>query len=99
MRIAFKQLKKMKVETLSGTNLGKVHDIIFDTEGQNIIQYIVKLGTLATEENLISRDQIVRFEDKKVIVYDTAVKKKDRDMEKIIPLVPQVDSNLAMRQE
>ena len=43
MRIAFKQLKKMKVETLSGTNLGKVHDIIFDTEGQNIIQYIVKM--------------------------------------------------------
>lgn len=87
MRVSYKQLKKMTVETLSGTTLGKVHDIVFDTEGQNIIQYVVKAGTIATEENLVSRDQVVRFEEKKMIVYDTAIKKKDRAMEKIIPVV------------
>lgn len=87
MRVTFKQLKKMTVETISGTALGKVHDIVFDTEGQNIIQYVVKSGTIKTEENLISRDQVVRFEEKKMVVYDTAVKKKERDMEKIIPVV------------
>lgn len=87
MRLTLKQLKKMTVETISGTLLGKVQDVIFDTEGQNIIQYIVKSGTLTTEEHLISRDQVVRFEEKKVIVYDTANKKKERSMEKIIPTV------------
>lgn len=89
MRITLKQLKKMTVETISGTLLGKVQDLIFDTEGQNIIQYVVKSGTLTTEEHLISRDQVVRFEEKKVIVYDTANKKKERSLEKIIPTVPE----------
>lgn len=97
MRLTFKQLKKMAVETLSGTTLGKVHDIIFDTEGQNIIQYMVKPGTLSKEEFLISRDQVVRFEEKKMVVYDTAVKKKERNLEKVIPVIPQPDTNIAMR--
>lgn len=97
MRLTFKQLKKMTVETLSGTTLGKVHDIIFDTEGQNIIQYMVKSGTLSKEELLISRDQVVRFEEKKMVVYDTAVKKKERNLEKVIPVIPQPDTNIAMR--
>lgn len=92
MRITLKQLKKMTVETISGAVLGKVQDIVFDTEGQNIIQYIVKSGTLTTEEHLISRDQVVRFEEKKVIVYDTANKKKERSMEKIIPTVSEAVS-------
>ncbi len=97
MRATFKQLKKMSVETISGTTLGKVHDITFDTEGQNIIQYTVKSGTITTEEHLISRDQVVRFEEKKMVVYDTAIKKKERNLEKVIPVVPQVDPNVAMR--
>lgn len=97
MRLTFKQLKKMSVETISGTPLGKVQDIIFDIEGQNIIQYIVKSGTITTEEHLISRDQVIRFEEKKMIVYDTAVKKKERTLEKVIPLIPDANPNVAMR--
>ncbi len=97
MRVSFKQLKKMTVQTLSGTVLGKVSDIVFDTEGQNIIQYTVRSGTLSTEEHLISRSQVVRFEEKKMLVYDTAFKKKERGLEKVIPMIPNADPNVAMQ--
>ena len=99
MRLTFKQLKKMTVETLSGATLGRVHDIIFDTEGQNIIQYMVKAGTLSKEELLISRDQVVRFEEKKMTVYDTAARKKERNLDKVIPIISQPETNIAMRNQ
>ncbi len=97
MRATFKQLKKMSVQTLSGTVLGKVSDMVFDTEGQHIIQYTVRSGTLSTEELLISRDQVVRFEEKKMIVYDTAAKKKERNLGKVLPVISQVEGNIAMQ--
>lgn len=95
MRLSFKQLKKLTVETLSGTVLGRVQDIIFDTEGQNIIQYVVKHGTINPDESLVSRDQIVRFEERKIVVYDTAARKKERTLEKILPPVAE---GVSMRQ-
>ena len=96
MRLTFKQLKKLTVETLSGTVLGRVHDIVFDIDGQNIIQYIVKSGTINPDESLVSRDQVVRFEEKKMVVYDTASRKKERTLEKILETLPQ---GVSMRQE
>lgn len=95
MRLSFKQLKKLTVETLSGTVLGRVQDIIFDTEGQHIIQYVVKYGTIHPDESLVSRDQVVKFEDKKMVVYDTAARKKERTLEKILPPVVE---GVSMRQ-
>lgn len=82
MRMTLKQLKKCDVETLSGTNLGKVIDIVFDTEGQHIVQYKVK-SSMIGGEHLISRDQVVRFEEEKMVVYDTAIPKKEVDKAKL----------------
>ena len=72
MRIAMTQLKKMGVETVSGVKLGRVCDVIFETDGQTILQYEVCGGLFCCGvKYLINRSQIVRFEEKKMIVEDT----------------------------
>lgn len=71
MRVDFKQLKQLTVETLSGEKLGHVHDLVLEIDGQLVAQYQVKSSLLSTKEHLVSRDQVVRFEEKRMIVDDT----------------------------
>ncbi len=86
MRIDFKQLKQLSVETLSGEKLGHVNDIILDIDGQLVAQYHVKSSILSTKEYLVSRDQVVRFEEKRMIVDDTVTPVKAvKDEKKTIP--------------
>ncbi|PIR04372.1 MAG: hypothetical protein COV59_00815 [Candidatus Magasanikbacteria bacterium CG11_big_fil_rev_8_21_14_0_20_39_34] len=75
MRITLKQLKKVKVETNTGLVLGHIVDIVFDTESQGAVQYRVKGPVLSTKEFLVGRDQVVRFEAERMVVYDSVVKK------------------------
>ena len=70
MRVTLKQLKNLEVETVSGTHLGKIFDIVFEIDGQLVAQYEVKSSILSTKKYLISRDQLVRFESEKIIVDD-----------------------------
>ena len=70
MRLNFKKIKQASVETASGIKLGRVSDIMLDTEGQLVAQYVVKHSIISDKTYLISREQIVRFEDKKIIVDD-----------------------------
>ncbi len=76
MRVSFKQLKKMLVETVSGTHLGKVDDLIMDTDGQVVLQYHVSSGLMSGHEYLITREQVHGFEEKKLIVDDNIKKIK-----------------------
>ena len=48
MRIALKQLKKMMVETLSGTKLGKVQDYAVDDESM-FIKFKILLWILTSK--------------------------------------------------
>lgn len=95
MRISLKQLKKMTVETLSGVKLGRVHDIFFGAQEQMILQYVVKPSGIGGESYLIGRDQVVRFEEKTMVVYDTALKRKEK--ENIPPMKILPESGMAMR--
>lgn len=70
MRLTLKQLRALRVETVSGTSLGHVHELVFEIEGQMIVQYLVRSSLLSNKEYLISRDQVVRFEEKRMIVDD-----------------------------
>lgn len=83
MRITFKEIKKLSVETLSGVELGHVIDVVIDGDGQHIIQYEVKRTLKSTF--LISRDQVARFEEEKMVVYDTAVPKEVKKKIKATP--------------
>ncbi len=76
MRLTLKQLKHYSVETVSGVKLGHVSDIVLDTDGQMIAQYEVKESIISAKEYLIGRDQIARFEDKKIIVDDNVIRKE-----------------------
>lgn len=95
MRMSLKQLKKMTVETLSGTKLGKVQDIIFDIDGQVVVQYEVKHTGIGGIDYVVHRDQVVKFEEKKMIVYDTVIKKKENDRIPSMKVI--VDGGVAMR--
>jgi len=70
MRITFSQLKKLKIETKSGQMLGKISDIIFDVEGQSAAQYLVKGSVVSTKKYLISRSQVIKIDEEKMIVDD-----------------------------
>lgn len=71
MRLSLKQLKRLKVTTVSGVELGNICGIVFETDGQTILQYEVCGCCLFGKKFLISNGQIVRFEEKKMVVDDT----------------------------
>lgn len=95
MRLAFRQLKKMSVETISGIKVGKIHEVVMDIENQMVVQYEVKPSGIAKENCLINRDQIARFELKKIIVYDTVLSKKEKKFTPRIPPLP--ESSVVLR--
>lgn len=95
MRLTLKQLKKMTVETMSGTRLGKVDDIIFDIDEQMVVQYQVKHTGISGSNYLINRDQVARFEEKKMVVYDTVIKRREKSVIPPLPALP--ESGMAMQ--
>ena len=78
MRLSFKKIKQLSVETASGIKLGRVSDIVLEIDGQLVAQYVVKHSIISNKTYLISRDQIVRFEDKKIIIDDNVEKIEDQ---------------------
>lgn len=97
MRFTFKQLKKFSVDTVSGTHLGKVQDVVLDSEGQLVLQYVVNSALIGGQEYLISRDSVVRFEENKLIV-DDGIVKVQKEPVSLSPLGPQVVPGVSMRE-
>lgn len=89
MHLSFKKIKQSSVETASGIKLGHVSDIVFETEGQMIIQYVVKHSIISDKIYLISRDQIIRFENKKIIVDDNIKKAENASTEQQSSINPE----------
>lgn len=56
---------------MSGTKLGRVCDVIFETDGQTILQYEVSKCSWCGQKFLINRSQVIRFEEKKMVIDDT----------------------------
>jgi len=77
MRMTLKQLKLLDVETKSGEKLGHVCDVVFETGGQLVAQYFVRPSLFSGKEYLINRDQVVRFEENKMIVDNSAMQDSD----------------------
>ena len=70
MRITYKQLKKLSVETKSGKYLGRVCEVVFEIDGQLVAQYEVSPSMLSGKKYLISRDQVLSINAEKIIVSD-----------------------------
>ncbi len=73
MRIDFKKLKTLPVETVSGQMLGHVHDVEIEVETHLIVQYRVRSSLLRTKTYLINRLQVVEIAAEKIIVDDGIV--------------------------
>ena len=97
MRMTLKQLKQLDAETASGTELGHVHDVVFEIDGQMVAQYIVKMSKWSAKSYTISRDQVVRFEEYKMIVDDSVVREEAREQTVRSPAVK--PEAVAMREQ
>ena len=75
MRIDYKTIKSLTVETESGVKLGKVSDLEIDVDGQTVVAYKVK-GGLFGEELIISRSQVVKFTKEKMVVEDSLTQER-----------------------
>ena len=95
MRMSFKQLKSLSVETASGASLGRVIDAILELDGQLIAQYVVRPSRISPKELLISRDQIIRFEQNKIVITDTTMPVTEEGRENIRNVTPEP---IAMRE-
>ena len=95
MRIGLKQLKHLSVESVSGQQFGHVSDLVFEIDGQMIVQYIVRFSILSTKEYTISRDQVVNITKEKIIVDNSVYITTEEKEEKIT----QVPEPVAMRKE
>lgn len=84
MRLSKQQLFGLRVVTQKGFSLGKVCDIVFDTEGQLVSQYCVRPSwrllkalspdPLIGKQYLISRDQVIKITNQEMVVRDGSVK-------------------------
>jgi uncharacterized protein YrrD len=93
MLINQKQFKKVIVETQSGQVLGKLNDFEIETDTGIIEKYFVSakipLAGLFEGKIIIDRQQVISFDQKKMIVEDTAVKKEAK--QKIIKELEKVE--------
>lgn len=78
MLISNKKLNKIKVQTQSGLYLGQIQGFELETDTGNIEKYYVKnrklLGGLFEESLIISKTQIISFDETKMVVDDATVK-------------------------
>ncbi|OGH71706.1 MAG: hypothetical protein A2921_02905 [Candidatus Magasanikbacteria bacterium RIFCSPLOWO2_01_FULL_43_20b] len=78
MRITYKQLKKLPVETKSGKYLGRLRDIVFEIDEQIVVQYGVSPSLLSGKKYLISREQVLNISAEKVVVDDSVMRVNDK---------------------
>lgn len=71
MRIDWKKLKNLDVETKSGLKFGCVRDFVLETDGQNILQY--EVGGLFGKKYLISQEQVLSIDSEKMVVEDSVM--------------------------
>lgn len=87
MLISQKQLKKVAVETQSGQFLGHVVGFEVETDTGVIEKYQVKgkfaLIGLLQDSLLISKSQIINFDEDKMVVEDAVVKSDSGKLRKI----------------
>ncbi|MFA6427868.1 MAG: PRC-barrel domain-containing protein [Candidatus Magasanikbacteria bacterium] len=97
MRLSYKQLKELSVETVSGKKLGHVNDVIFEIEGQLVAQYVVKPSMISNAKLLVNRTQVVKFEKEKLIVDDSVGSETEKAKEEQQPASS--PEPIAMREE
>ena len=86
MNLRKNQLINLPVYTQSGQKLGRVVDFELNCELQEVIKYYVRgeniIKELIEKELIITAEQVVSIDDKKMIVEDLVIKEKEAVGEK-----------------
>lgn len=85
MKLACSQVLKMHVYTTSGKHVGKVKDISFDLDTGLVREYLV--SSLLQKTHTIAREQVVRYEEEKLIVEDRVLIDSEEEGT-VVPLSP-----------
>ncbi len=95
MKINKKQLKKVKVGTQSGRYLGKIVDFEIETDTGVIENYCVKskasIPGLFEKKLIINKEQIISFDNQKMIVEDNVIKTKAKEGGKEIKKIEKIE--------
>ncbi|MBI5077146.1 hypothetical protein HZB94_02080 [Candidatus Falkowbacteria bacterium] len=84
MRVNFKKLRKIPVETESGVNLGRVVDVELDAEKHLVSKYFVAKTTFGVSKIFdagqlsIAPNQIVSVSNEKIVVEDNVCREEKR---------------------
>lgn len=97
-RLPLKQLKRLPVKTRSEKFIGRVRDVVLETEGQSIMQYTVAPSSFSAKTYLIGRDQIIAIQSDAIIVDDMVMTKNEEKLlsQKAGPVRPEP---IAMRKD
>ncbi len=94
MLIKNKQLKKVEVSTLSGEYLGRITDFELETDTGILEKYHVKtklsLAGLFENKLIINKEQIINFDERKMVVEDNVIKAKT-SAEKVDPEINKME--------
>ncbi len=71
MRLLHSQLTKLMVRTESGTELGRVHDVMYDIDSHAVSQYVVTSGILRQTTLEVAPQQVLSITMTEMIVEDT----------------------------
>jgi sporulation protein YlmC with PRC-barrel domain len=86
MNLRKNQLINLPVYTQSGQKLGRVVDFELNCELQEVIKYYVRgeniIKELIEKELIITAEQVISIDDKKMIVEDLVIKEKEAVGEK-----------------
>lgn len=67
------QLSKLPVQTESGKELGRIHDVMYDIDGFGIVQIMVTGGMIKRSEYTIHIEQIVQITAAHIVVRDAVL--------------------------
>jgi hypothetical protein len=94
MLIKDKQFKKIEVFTKSEQYLGRLSGFELQTDNSKINNYYVKtkilLAGIFEKQLIINNDQIISFDDQKMIVEDNVLKEKI-ESEELLPKVETIE--------
>jgi sporulation protein YlmC with PRC-barrel domain len=76
MLLSFAEIKKLPVQTESGTMLGYVYDCETDTDSYRVNKYYVRANFLSARQYLINVSQIKAIGTDKIIVEDGVLGEK-----------------------
>jgi sporulation protein YlmC with PRC-barrel domain len=87
MLISSQKLIGLKVETQSGTYIGRVQSFEVEVDTQGIVAYSIKPSLLEggpfSEELRVHQGQVVSISDEKMVIMDNVVKYKEKEEKKV----------------